>query len=204
MRSHPPSTSSLPGELADRCQRFGGFRSGGALCLLLGLLLGGLLAGCGYSLVGRASNLPPDIEQIYVRSLDNQTNRLQVEQILTQSIIEEMVTRRRYEVVNQERNADAVLRGTVTGFEVRPVGFDSEGLANNFQIVITADMRFERPPKDGGTEPEVIWKNSRYVFRDDYPLEEGQIDYFDRENLAIEDTAEEFAKTLVTDILEGF
>lgn len=168
------------------------------------LLLGSILAGCGYSLVGRASNLPPDIEKIHIQSLRNQTNRLQVEQILTQEIIEEMVTRRRYEVVNQESRADAVLRGTVTGFEVRPVGFDSDGLANNFQIVITADMRFERPPQGGDTEPEVIWKNSRYVFRDDYPLEEGQVDYFDRENLAIEDTAEEFAETLVTDILEGF
>lgn len=170
-----------------------------AACLLLGTL-----AGCGYSLVGRGSNLPEDIRQVYVQPMENRTNRSQVEQILTQSILSELVTRRRFEIVNSADDADAILRGAVVGFNVRPVTFDSTGLGNSYEIEITADMRFERPLQGGETEPETIWKNSRYVFRQDYPLEEGDPDYFDRENVAIEETAEEFAKTLVTDILEGF
>ena len=178
----------------------------GALRLLGAALALALFAqGCGYTLVGRASNIPEDIRQIYVEPLINQTSRQQVEQILTQAIIDELVTRRRFEVTSDLAEADAILRGKVLTVAIRPVTFDTDGLADNFEIAINADMRFERPRVDELTEPEVIWKNARYVFRQDYPLENaGGLDFFDRENLAIEETATRFAETLVTDLLEGF
>ena len=154
--------------------------------------------------MGRASTIPDDIQNIYVEPLVNETQRPQVEQILTQAIADELVTRRRYSVVNSAAEADAILRGKVLTFNVRPLTFDQDGLATNFEIAITADMKFARRAGAGGEEGEVLWSNSRYVFREDYPLEEGDAGFFDRENLAIEETSEEFAKTLVTDLLEGF
>ncbi len=166
------------------------------------------IAGCGYSLVGRATNIPEDIKRVYVEPLENKTSRQQVEQILTQAILDELVTRRRFEVINEIADADAILRGSVLTFVVRPLTFDGSGLADNFEINITADMRFERPldPAAGeDEEPEVIWKNSRYLFRQDYPLDEtGGAGFLDRENIAIEQTSVQFAETLVTDLLEGF
>lgn len=164
------------------------------------------VAGCGYNLVGRASNIPEDIRTVHVETLENGTPRTQVEQILTQAIIDEMVTRRRFNVVNEAADADAVLRGTVVGFSVRPLTFDPNGLADNFEISITADMTFQRVPSGGqrAEDAEVIWRNARYLFRQDYPLEQAGVDYFDRENLAIEETSVRFAQTLVTDLLEGF
>ncbi len=163
-----------------------------------------VLAGCGYTLVGQASTIPEDVRTVYVEPLVNATQRAQVEQILTQAISDEMVTRRRnFTVSSSFGDADAILRGRVVSFDVRPLTFDENGLADNFEISITADMRFERPPKPGQDEGEVIWSNARYFFREDYPLEEGA-EYFDRENLAIEETSVRFAETLVTDLLEGF
>lgn len=172
--------------------------------ILLAALLALALSGCGYSLAGRASNLPEDIQSIYVETLENNTSRSQVEQILTQAISDELVTRRRFKVVNSAGEADAILRGTVLSFAVRPLTFDDEGLATNFEINITADMAFQRPPRAGEEEGEVVWSNSRYIFREDYPLEGDDAVFFDRENLAIEETAGDFAETLVTDLLEGF
>ncbi len=174
-------------------------RAGTVLIAALALWLGG----CGYALVGRASNLPEDIEKIYVEPLENSTSRSQVEQILTRAISDELLTRRRFETVNTAEEADAVLSGNVKSFNVRPVTFDDAGLASAFEVSITADMKFQRRP-DGGEEGEVLWSNSRYVFRQDYPLEEEETGYFDRENIAIENTSERFAATLVTDLLEGF
>lgn len=173
----------------------------GASALLLTSLL---LSGCGYALVGRGSTLPTDVKRVFVAPLENLTTRSQVEQILTRAVVNEMLTRRRFEVINQEAGADAVLRGKVTSFTVRPVSFDASGLANRFEISVLADMRFERPPRGGAVEAVVLWANSRYTFREDYPLQEASANYFDRENLAIEETAENFAETLITDILEGF
>ena len=168
------------------------------------LLAAVTVAGCGYNLVGRASNIPEDIEVVYIEPLVNGTQRTQVEQILTQAISDELVTRRRFTVANSAAGCDATLRGRVVTFGVRPLTFDDDGLADNFEISITVDMKLERPPKLGDDEGEVIWSNSRYVFRQDYPLESGSAGYFDRENLAITETSERFAETLVTDLLEGF
>ena len=164
-----------------------------------------VLSGCGYTLVGQASNIPEDVRRVYVEPLVNGTSRAQVEQILTQAISDEMVTRRRnFTVSSTPSDADAILRGTVMSFDVRPLTFDTDGLANNFEITITADMSFERPPKPGDDEGEVIWSSARYFFREDYPLEDDGTPYFDRENQAIEDTAVDFADSVVTDLLEGF
>lgn len=165
-----------------------------------------VLAGCGYTLVGLASNIPEDVRNVYVETLENGTQRAQVEQLLTQAIISEMVTRRRFSVVNDASEADAVLHGKVLQCRVRPLTFDANGLADNFEIEISADMVFQRVPASGQLpeDAEVIWKNARYLFRQDYPLEQAGVAYFDRELLAIEEVSDRFAETLVTDLLEGF
>ncbi len=164
-----------------------------------------LASGCGYSLVGQASTIPSDVRTVYIEPLANATQRAQVDQILTQAISDEMITRRRnFTVASERAGVDAILRGTVVSFDVRALTFDEDGLANNFEITITADMSFERPPAPGEDEGEKIWSSSRYFFREDYPLEDEGVDYFDRENLAIEETAVSFAESMVTDLLEGF
>ncbi|HYH45830.1 MAG TPA: hypothetical protein VEG34_09095, partial [Thermoanaerobaculia bacterium] len=89
---------------------------------LLALLL--LLTGCGYALVGRGSNLPPDIQEVYLRPLENRTPRTQVEQFLTRAIADEMVTRQRFSLVSSLEGADAELSGAVVSFNVTPVTFD--------------------------------------------------------------------------------
>ena len=61
------------------------------------------LAGCGYALVGRGSNLPEDVREVYIAPLENRTQRSQVEQVLTRAIADEMVTRRRFAVVGGRR-----------------------------------------------------------------------------------------------------
>lgn len=198
----------LNGQAAQRRSSTGHWsRRALAWVILAGTAITGL-TGCGYTLVGRASNIPEDIRQVYVEPMENGTARLQVEQILTQAILDELVTRRRFEVINEINDADAILKGKVLDFAVRPLTFDATGLADNFEIKITADMRFQRPLAPGaeeGAEPEIIWSNSRYVFREDYLLDsQAGSGFIDRENIAIEETSVRFAETLVTDLLEGF
>jgi len=161
---------------------------------------------CGYNLVGRGSGIPDDIRRIHVATLKNLTQRSQVEQILTRALVDELVTRRRFEVVNDEAAADAVLRGKVMSFSLRPVTFDATGLADNFEVQITADMTFQRTPKAGERpeDAEIVWHNARYLFRQDYPVDQAGLNFLDRELRAIEQTSERFAETLVIDILEGF
>ena len=163
------------------------------------LLVAALLAGCGYGLVGRTSSLPEDIEDVFVQPLTNRTTRSQVDQVLTRALSAEFVKRRRFSVVNDRSGADAVLAGTVTGFIERPVAFGGEGRGTEYEIQITADMEFKRP---GADEP--IWVRRNYRFRETYEIDVSAADYFDRTNVAIAEVAENFAQTIVIDLLEGF
>ncbi len=158
-----------------------------------------MLGGCGYGLVGRTSSLPEDIEDVYVEPLGNRTTRSQVDLLLTQAIGDEFVKRRRFKLISDRRGADAVLTGVVTGFTERPVTFGGEGRGREYEIQITADMRFSRP---GATEP--IWVRNGYRFRETYEIDVSAADYFDRSDEAIVEVAEKFAEVIVIDLLEGF
>lgn len=168
-----------------------------ALAGLLLLVL--LLAGCGYALVGQAENIPDDVRRVYVAPLENRTPRAQADQFVTRAIADEMVTRQRFTVVSSEGEADAVLTGAVSAFGVTPVAFDAEGRATEYEISITAEMLFRRV---GSEEP--LWANENYVFRQNYPVEVSELEYIDREDLALQEAAERFAETMVSDLLEGF
>lgn len=168
-------------------------------------IAGGLALGaCGYTLVGKASNIPEDIQTVFLQPFENRTARVEVEQFLTQAIADELVTRPRFDLVGTEAEADAVIRGAVTAFRVAPITFTTDGRAQEYELAIVADVSFRRVPAPTGEEGEVIWANDRYQFKQSYEVESPDSDFFDRENLAIEDSAERFADTMVTDLLEGF
>ena len=169
------------------------------VCILTLSLLGLTVSACGYGLLGRSSNLPADIKRIYVAPLENQTQRSQVDLLLTRGIIDELVTRRRFEVVSGREKSDAVLSGVLTAFTVRPVTFDSEGRATEYLIQIRADMSFKRRDTE-----EVIWERDQYLFRENYELELEEADFFDPEDATITLVAVKFAQTLIIDLLEGF
>ena len=170
---------------------------------LVGLIaLAAALAGCGYALVGRASSLPEDIQEIHIEPLRNQTPRSQVDLILTQALTNEFVTRRRFTVVDNPSEADAELRGVVQSFTVRPVTFNEDGRASEYEILINAAVTFERVGANPDDDP--IWARDNYLFRENYELDEGATNFTALEDAAIEEAADKFAESLVIEVLEGF
>ena len=167
------------------------------LMLLAPVLLGSL--GCGYGLIGRTSNLPEDVTHIFVETLQNRTTRSRIELQLTQSIVDELVTRRRYTIVRSKVEADAVLSGALMSFVVRPVQFGPDGRATDYAITIRADMYLIRT----GSE-EVLWAQDDYIFKGDYALELGENTVFDFEDATIAVVGREFAQSVVIDLMEGF
>jgi outer membrane lipopolysaccharide assembly protein LptE/RlpB len=158
-----------------------------------------LVSACGYSLVGRGSTLPPEVRSVYLQPLENQTARAQVDQILTRAIASELVTRKSFDVAAAAEGADAVLSGAVTSFTLTPVSFDAEGRATQYEIAIVVRVALRQ------IEPErTLYENEGYLFRSSYEIQTSELGFQDRETPAIESTAEDFAETLVTDLLEGF
>ena len=157
------------------------------------------LSGCGYALVGRASNLPADITTMHVRAFENETSRIQVDQILTRAVIDELVTRKRYQLVGEDDGPDATISGRVVSFGVTPLTIDAEGRATEYQITIVTAVELRDQLRD-----EVIWSNDSYQFRETYPIDDVDEAFIEQETEALEEAAERFAETVVTDLLEGF
>jgi outer membrane lipopolysaccharide assembly protein LptE/RlpB len=163
------------------------------------LLAAAALLGCGYALVGRGSNVPEDVQRVYLSPFENLTPRSQIEQFITQSIADELLTRRRFTLVGGEGEADAVLSGAVVSYRATPLTFDQDGRADEYEVSVTARVMFRRV----GSE-DALWSNESYLFKENYELEASEEGFFDRENIALEQTARRFAETMVSDLLEGF
>lgn len=195
LRPQPSAKSALP-QRRQRALHL--IRRAASVLIAVGLAAAQL--GCGYALVGRGSNIPEDVQEVLLKPLENETTRSEVEQFLSQAIAEELVTRQRFRLVTEESDADAVLEGSVIDFRVTPVTFDAEGRGEEYEITIVSKMSFHRTDEDETS----LWANERYIFKENYELEASEASFFDRENLAIEESAGRFAETVITDLLEGF
>jgi TolB-like protein len=159
--------------------------------------------GCGYQLAGRSSGrgsfIPPDVRTIGIPPLENETDRPEIDQRLTEQLIEEFQRRGSYETVPGAAGADAVLEGTIVSFRSEPVTFTERGRFDRVEVVVTASMRLVR------SSPEtILWSQNYFTFREQYDVPETPLTEFDREIIAIEEIADGFARSVVTSILEGF
>lgn len=169
--------------------------------LAAGLLTGAVLSlsGCGYALVGNASSLPESVKVVQFTTLENRTGRVGLEQRLSAEIARELASRGRFKVQATSQGANAILTGAVSGFDLYPVAFDSQGRATDYQIRVTAQVSLKTIP-----EGTALWENPTYTFRDNYQFSSTAASYVDRENEAIDKVAGRFAQALVTSLLEGF
>jgi outer membrane lipopolysaccharide assembly protein LptE/RlpB len=161
------------------------------------------LAGCGYSLAGRGSALPTHIKTIGIPLFTNVTSMFDVEQTLTQRVRLEFIGRGRYRVVPEELGTDAVLKGEITAITLRPVAFDSQQQASRYEITVVIKVEF----KDVTTD-KVLYENPAQTFKEEYDVTTGRsaVDssFFGQNSNAFERLSTDFAKAVVTSVLEAF
>lgn len=159
-------------------------------------------SGCGYSLAGRGSFLPPHIQTIGVPMFTNSTSVVDVERRITERVRSELIGRGRYKVEPSANGVDAVLSGEIVSINILQSAVNASRLATRQQVVLTAKIEF-RDVK----ENKVIWSNPSMQFREEYPVTGTVADpnaFFGQDVNALDRLATEFARTLVSAILEAF
>ena len=159
-------------------------------------------AGCGYSLAGRGSFLPAHIQTIAVPLFKNNSSVFDVERRITEKVVSELSGRGKYRVVTGNEPRDAVLEGTISSITSAPAATNNQRLATQMAIVLTANVQF-RDLKDN----KVLWSNPAMQFREEYSISGTVTDpnaFFGQDVNALERMAGEFARTLVSAILEAF
>jgi hypothetical protein len=162
------------------------------------------LSGCGYSLAGRGSFLPDHITTIGVPLFANHTPVFDIEQRFTDRVRSELIGRGRYKVLPDSTGVDGLLTGEITAITIAPASFTEQRQASRYVFVMTARIEF----KETATG-KVLWSNPSMQFREEYEVTTGvtALDpnaFFSQDTNALERLSANFARSVVSAILEAF
>jgi hypothetical protein len=164
-------------------------------------------AACGYALAGQGNFLPSNIRTIGIPTFTNQTSYFDIAQISTDKVRTEFIGRGKYKVVPEATGADAVLNGVITGITIVPSAFGTNQQASRYVITVTANIELRDTQKNA-----VLWSNPSVAVREEYDAGSSSaagavIDasaFFVQEAGAVQRITDEFARTVVSSILEAF
>jgi hypothetical protein len=162
---------------------------------------------CGYALAGQGNFLPDYIRTIGIPPFTNQTAYFDIAQISTDKVRTEFIGRGKYKVVPEAVGADAVLNGVITGISIVPTAFGTAQQASRYVITVTANIELRDAQKN-----TVLWSNPAVAVREEYDGNQSTsadtvIDasqFFNQEAGAVRRITDEFARTVVSSILEAF
>jgi hypothetical protein len=163
------------------------------------------LSSCGYALAGRGASLPDYIRIIGVPMFGNRTPYSPVEQIFTEKVRVEFQSRGRYQVLPTETGVDGIVRGELTGITAVPVGFTTNNQASRYRFTVTVSVSLADVKQQ-----KTLWENSALSFSDEYELATQAItsgdaaSFIDQERAALDRLSSDFARSVVSAILEAF
>ncbi len=166
----------------------------------LAITLALAFTGCGYHTSAPNVILPSDVRTLAIPAFVNQTQTYKVEQTLTKAVVREFTTRTRYHIVFEPGDdADATLRGIVLSATTAPATYDSTTGRASTELV-TVKMRVILTDRKG----KVLFENPEYTFREEYQVSGELRSFFEEESPALDRLARSFARSLVSNVLEGF
>ncbi|MFI5090812.1 MAG: LPS assembly lipoprotein LptE [Terriglobales bacterium] len=158
------------------------------------------ICGCGYKTGGHAVTLPANVHTVAIPAFINQSKTYRVEQVLTAAVVREFVSRTHYRILNQESpDADATLHGTVVSTQLTPLAYDS-ATGRAASVIIVVNMKVSLVDRHG----KVLFENPSYTFHDQYQISREIASFFEEESPAVDRLSQDFARTLVSNILEAF
>jgi len=171
-----------------------------AFLCLLSVAYCALSSNCGYHTAGHAVQLPDSVKTIAIPAFKNETLTYRIEQMLTASVVREFTTRTHYRILNNAGDdADATLRGIVLSTVASPLTYDTHtGRAASVLVVVS--MKVSLTDRNG----KVLYENPAYLFREQYEVSQDLATFFEEDSPAFRRLSQDFARTLVSNILEGF
>ncbi len=162
------------------------------------------LSGCGYSLAGRGSFLPDYIRTIGVPLFVNNTAVFDVEQRITEKVRSELIGRGRYKVQPDRTGVDAVLLGEIQAVNLTVAAFDQQQQATRYALTLVVKVEFRELKTD-----KVLWSNAAWQFAEQFDVTTATTGldvtaFLGQDANALERLSSEFARALVSAILEAF
>jgi len=152
-------------------------------------------------LAGQANLVPKTVHTVAIPAFANSTVRYKLSDVLPQAISRELISRTRYQVIQDPTQADAVLQGSVTNYVAYPTLIDqATGRTSGLQINVRLNVSLvER------STGKVIFAHPNFDVHERYELSAtNNIQYFDESGAALERLGKDVARDVVTSILDNF
>lgn len=162
--------------------------------------------GCGYHAGGKADTMPQSIKTVAVVPFRNLTIRYKLPDKLQQAIVQEFISRTRFQVVNNQDEADAVLNGAINQALYIPIVFDpATGKATEIQVSVILQL-FLTDRRTGKT----LYSRPAFTVQNNYEVANSgnvalaQHEYFDESSAGLSRLSRDVARSVVSGILEDF
>ncbi len=176
-----------------------------SIVCLFGVLLVGGNVGCGYALAGRGSFLPDYVKTIGVPTFTNRTNVFNLETSLTQKVRAEFIGRGKYRILPDSTDVD------VAAGRRCPVRLADAGQLCRQPIWSRGTRSPSRRTSSCASlrDNKTLWESSSLIFRQEYQPQTGGNPqdvsaFFGQDANALERMSSDFARTIVSSILEAF
>jgi hypothetical protein len=164
-------------------------------CLPAALILAVAAGGCGYSLQG---NLPGHLKSVSVPVFKNRTTEAGAESTITAAVINAFTSNGRLKVVSLDQ-ADSVLDGEVTGYQVQSLTYDSRLNLRSYRLTVTMNVRFRDLRRT-----ELLWQENGLVEQVSFDVAGQVSDTISREEGAVKQAALEIGRKIVNRAVDRF
>ncbi|MBM3735661.1 MAG: hypothetical protein FJW39_07725 [Acidobacteria bacterium] len=159
-----------------------------------------LLPSCGYHVAGKADLLPKSVRTIAIPAWGNITARHKLAERIPAALTREFISRTRYRIIADPREADAILTGAVSNILPFPTTFDPvTQRASGGQIAVILQVRLTERATG-----KILFDRPQFEARERYEISIDQVAYFEESSAALERVSSYVARQLVSAILENF
>jgi outer membrane lipopolysaccharide assembly protein LptE/RlpB len=156
---------------------------------LLLLLLAVLLGGCGYTIRG---TLPSHINTVAVPIFRNRTPEPAIESLITRAVVEAFSTNGRLKVVGSGQ-ADAILDGEITNYNVSSIAFDRDANVRQYRLLVTVNLRMRDVRRN-----TVLFQQSGVSEQADFRVQNAVSQTISREETALRAAAVDIGRAIVS------
>lgn len=159
-----------------------------------------LTAGCGYHIAGRGDLLPKTMKTVAIQPFGNNTMLYKLARLLPADVGRELISRTKYQLVDDPSHADAVLTGNLINYGAYPTVIDPiTSRATTVQVITT--VQFTLTERATG---KVLVTRPGFEVRERYEISGDPKAYFDESGTAMERVSKDVARTIISAILENF
>jgi len=159
-----------------------------------------LTAGCGYHIAGRGDLLPKTMKTVAIQPFGNNTMLYKLARLLPADVGHELISRTKYQLVDDPSHADAVLTGNLINYGAYPTVIDPITSRATTVMVITT-VQFTLTERATG---KVLVTRPGFEVRERYEISGDPKAYFDESGTAMERVSKDVARTIISAILENF